>query len=287
MRIIKVFPILIAFVIMAGCTKEDETRTGEVSGFVIDHTSVKLSAIPSMYIEAAKENLHIAYSHTSHGSQLTTGMSGLISFKGPSFSWNNGGNDGALDLHDYAIEGDLGNPDRTTWATRTRSYLAANPDVNVVMWSWCGQVSTATEADINTYLNLMEDLESDFPGVRFVYMTGHLDGTGLTGNLHKRNEQIRKFCRDNNKILYDFADIECYNPDGIYFGDKNPDDGCNYDTNGDGSKDGNWAIAWQNSHTRGTDWFDCTAAHTQPVNANMKAYAAWWLWARLAGWNGR
>ncbi|NMC37399.1 MAG: hypothetical protein GYA41_03655, partial [Bacteroidales bacterium] len=71
MRIIKVFPILIAFVIMAGCTKEDEPRTGEVSGFVIDHTSVKLSAIPSMYIEAAKENLHIAYSHTSHGSQLT------------------------------------------------------------------------------------------------------------------------------------------------------------------------------------------------------------------------
>jgi hypothetical protein len=185
------------------------------------------------------------------------------------------------------MEGDLGNPDRTTWAARTRTYLAANPDVNVVMWSWCGQVTTATEADIDAYLNLMEELERDFPGVSFVYMTGHLDGTGLTGNLHKRNEQIRKYCRDNNKILYDFADIECYNPDGTYFGDKSPDDGCNYDTNGDGSRDGNWAISWQNSHTKGADWFDCTAAHTQPVNANMKAYAAWWLWARLSGWNGK
>jgi len=287
MRFIKVIPILIAFAVMAGCVKDDEPGTGAGSGFIIDHNSVKLSAIPSPYIEAAKESLHIAYSHTSHGSQLTTGMSGLISFKGASYSWNNGGNDGALDLHDYAIDGDLGNPDRTTWAARTRTYLAANPDVNVVMWSWCGQVSTATEADINTYLNLMEELENDFPGVSFVYMTGHLDGSGLTGNLHLRNEQIRKYCRDNNKVLFDFADIECYNPDGTYFGDKSPDDGCNYDTNGDGSRDGNWAIAWQNSHAKGADWFDCTAAHTQPVNANMKAYAAWWLWARLAGWNGK
>jgi len=287
MRFIKVIPILIFFAFMAGCTKDDEPGAGTDGGFIINHASVKLSAIPSPYIDAAKENLHIAYSHTSHGSQLTTGMSGLISFKGPSYSWNNGGKEGALDIHDYAIDGDLGNPDRTTWAARTRTYLAANPDVNVVMWSWCGQVSTATEADINTYLNLMENLERDFPGVRFVYMTGHLDGTGLTGNLHKRNEQIRKYCRDNNKVLYDFADIECYNPDGTYFGDKMPDDGCNYDTNGDGSRDGNWAIAWQNSHTKGTDWFECTAAHTQPVNANMKAYAAWWLWARLAGWNGK
>ena len=287
MRFIKVIPILIAFAVMAGCVKDDEPGTGTGSGFIIDHNSVKLSAIPSPYIEAAKESLHIAYSHTSHGSQLTTGMSGLISFKGASYSWNNGGNDGALDLHDYAIDGDLGNPDRTTWAARTRTYLAANQDINVVMWSWCGQVSTATEADINTYLNLMEELESDFPDVRFVYMTGHLDGSGLTGNLHLRNEQIRKYCRDNNKVLFDFADIECYNPDGTYFGDKSPDDGCNYDTNGDGSRDGNWAIAWQNSHAKGADWFDCSAAHTQPVNANMKAYAAWWLWARLAGWNGK
>jgi hypothetical protein len=43
---------------------------------------------------------------------------------------------------------------------------------------------------------------------------------------------------------------------------------------------------WQNSHTRGADWFDCPSAHSQPLNANMKAYAAWWLFARLAGWSG-
>jgi hypothetical protein len=287
MRHIKVFLSIMLFAMLAGCSKESDFDTAAENGIIIDHTSVKLATIPSDWISAAKEKLHIAYSHTSHGSQLTEGMSGLISFKGASYSWNNGGSNGALDLHDYAISGDLGNPDRTSWASGTRNYLAANPDVNVIIWSWCGEVSNASEADITTYLTLMNSLEYDFPEVKFVYMTGHLDGSGLTGNLHLRNEQIRDFCRNNKKILYDFADIECYNPDGVYFGDKKPNDACQYDTNGDGSLDGNWALEWQNSHTRGVDWFNCSAAHTQPVNANQKAYAAWWLWARLAGWTGK
>jgi hypothetical protein len=213
-------------------------------------------------------------------------MAGLVSFKGSAYSWNNGGLSGALDLHDGGMTGDLGNPDRTSWATRTRTYLTTNTDVNVIIWSWCGQVSSATETDITTYLNLMAALENDFKNVKFVYMTGHLDGSGLTGNLHLRNEQIRNYCKTNNRILFDFADIECYNPDGVYFGTRKPNDACAYDTNGDGSLDGNWAIEWQNAHTQGTDWYTCSSAHSQPLNANQKAYATWWLWARLAGWDG-
>jgi len=256
---------------------------------IVDHRCTRINQIPETEIINAKNNLHIAYGHTSHGSQLINGMSGLDAFMGGTglYEWNDGPQQGMLDIDDYFTSGDLGNPDRTTWASRTRDYLnnSNNSDVNVIIWSWCGQVSSASEEDINTYLNLMAQLEMDYPQVKFVYMTGHLDGSGLTGNLHLRNEQIREFCRTNNKILYDFTDIECYDPDGNYYGDKRPNDNCDYDTDGDGSRDGNWALEWQNSHMEGIDWYGCSAAHSQALNGNRKAIAAWWLWASLSGWD--
>ena len=213
-------------------------------------------------------------------------MTGLTTFAnapngGSLYQWNSGGSSGALDLRDTPFSGasDLGDPDYTAWATATRNYLNSNHDVNVVMWSWCGEADTTSD-NINMYLTQMNQLEQDYPNVKFVYMTGHLVGTGVSGNLNQRNEQIRAYCRANNKILFDFADIESYDPDRLVnYMALNADDGCNY--NG-----GNWATAWQNTHTEGTDWYQCGAAHTQPLNANMKAYAAWWMWARLGGWDG-
>jgi hypothetical protein len=94
---------------------------------------------------------------------------------------------------------------------------------------------------------------------------------------------IRDFCTANDKILYDFADIERYDPDGTYF--EFVHDNCDYYDGPVGSKLGNWATEWQDSHTEGVDWYSCTSQHSQPLNANRKAYAAWWLWAALAGWN--
>lgn len=193
---------------------------------------------------------------------------------------------GYLHLVEY-IPGasDLGNPDRTAWESATRQYLANHPEVNVVMWSWCGQVSSATESDINTYLNLMNGLESDFPNIVFVYMTGHLDGSGTAGTLHQRNEQIRNYCRTNKKVLYDFADIESYDPDGNEYLSNFANDNCDYDSDSNGSLDKNWAEDWQTAHPG--EWFATSCAHSQPLNGNRKAYAAWTLFARIAGWNGQ
>ena len=264
-------------------------------GTVIDHTCTDITLIPESAINQAKAMLHIGYGHTSHGSQLTTGMTGLITFANNGglglshpqdiFNWNNGGINGALDLEEgdgYGsgwLDHDCGY--YPEWVNETRTYLddPSHADVNVIIWSWCGQVSGRNEQQIiDTYLSPMSQLESDYPHVKFVYMTGHADGTGETGNLHLRNQQIRNYCITNNKVLYDFYDIECYDPDNNYFGDKNVNDDCSY-------TGGNWAIEWQSSHIEGVDWYNCSAAHTQPLNANLKAYTAWWLWASLAGWD--
>ena len=258
-------------------------------GFIIDHNCTKLDSIPESAINLAKQNLHIAYGHTSHGSQLITGMTGLdgqtdlVGYKGDIYKWNEGGTSGALDIDDYFGSGDLGHNGDTTWAPVTRTYLASHTDVNVVMYSWCGGVSDNTTAGIQIYLDKMNELEQDFPNVTFVYMTGHSESYA-DAKTKANNKQIRDYCKANNKILYDFFDIESYNPDGTYF--EFVDDDCRYFNEAGGASQGNWAEEWRDAHTENIDWYNCSSAHSDALNANQKAYAAWWMWAMIAGWEG-
>ncbi len=269
------------------------------SPIIIDHTCTSITKIPQGAIERAKARLHIGYGHTSHGSQLTTGMRGLVSFANNGglglslptdiFDFNNGGYEGALDLEEgdgYGsgwLDHDCGYYPK--WVNETREYLNdhSHSDVNVIIWSWCGQVESKYKNGTlySEYLEPMSQLESEYPNVTFVYMTGHVDHWDDAAN-KAANQVIREYCVAHNKVLYDFADIESYDPDGTYF--EFPNDNCDYYESANGPKIGNWATEWQNSHTQGVDWYNCASAHSQPLNANQKAYAAWWLWARLAGW---
>jgi hypothetical protein len=242
--------------------------TGYGAGRSVGHESSSVEGLLESRVETAKQVLDIAYWHTSHGSQLTTGMAGMDAFFGGTGLYSVGGPDGLRLTEPPGT--DLGNAD---WEQITRDYLGAHPQTNVVVWSWCGQVGGASPESIELYLQRMSQLEEDYPQVRFVYMTGHSDGSGLEGNLHVRNTQIRDYCELSGKFLYDFYDIECYDPDGAYFGDRHVTDSCDYDG-------GNWAVEWQDENPGA--WWDCESAHSQPLNANMKAMAAWQMWTRLA-----
>ncbi|MBI2922351.1 MAG: hypothetical protein HYY18_14960 [Planctomycetes bacterium] len=288
--VLKAIPAAALVALLAASARTEDGPKADPRTIVVDHACTKLEAIPAKWVEEAKKTLHVAYGHTSHGSQLVTGMTGLLKYKpgyDRTYAFGNGGKDGALDLRDRPFSGanDLGNPDRTAWEAATRAYLKAHPETNVVVWSWCGQAGNAKEGDIETYLRLMGGLETDWPKVKFVYMTGHLDGSGLRGNLHARNEQIRAHCRRGGRILFDFEDIESHDPDGVSYAERAPNDACDYDKDGDGRRESNWAKEWQEAHPG--KWFPCSSAHSQPLNANLKAQAAWHLWARLAGWDGK
>jgi hypothetical protein len=263
-------------------TEDDSISTisseNTLEPIIIDHTCTDITLIPQQWINEAKLNLRVWYAHTSHGSQITAGMKNLRLYYDSLYDFSDSIESGILSYQE--VTGDLGHNGDLDWERTTRNQLnKLGNDRNIVMWSWCSGVSDNTKDGIDIYLNAMDQLEADYPNIIFIYMTGHLDGTGLSGNLNIHNNRIRDYCTTNNKILFDFADIESYDPDGNYFLDLYADDNCNYN-------DGNWAQEWCALNPNSELCWPTECAHSQAINCNLKGRAFWWMLARIAGWNG-
>ncbi|WLE96816.1 MAG: hypothetical protein QTN59_19315 [Candidatus Electrothrix communis] len=285
--------------------------------FVADHTVATedvLRSIPQEYIDAVRENLHIAYQHTSHGTHVSRGMFGLQDYKdGDDILFGIENHtvpgtpvEGKLNFYDYAIREtpatDL-SVNETTFVQLTRDYLDApgNAHINVMMWSWC---DIATH-DVGNYLLGMQTLIDEYgsdgskvgsgPGQRqepvtFIFMTGHANKEANTGFLQPKPQAdlINNFSRTNGYFCLDYYNIDTHDMDGNYWEDAGD--------NGDSTTGGNFYQDWQDSHTLGQDWFENKLSpggpvaygqhNTQHITANRKAYAMWWILARIAGWSG-
>jgi hypothetical protein len=281
---------------------------------IADHTITgirRIEDIPLEWIHKARDSLKIMYRGTSHSHQLTCGLRYIMSEYGADYAFHRPrpGHD-PIEKEDTLlfftnvgqVEGigdcprDLGDGDNDWW-TCTREFLDLSPHINVAFWSWCSGASRASEEQINTYCVQADAIDKDYPDVRFVYMTGHTDGSGYVHRsnservptLRRNNEIIRKFCRDSGKILFDFADIESHSPDGrdmmtLYVNQHH------YDTDGDKRADdeSNWCREYCETDPDGCygQKYDDECGHTDPLISQLKGEALWWMLAKMVGWEG-
>ena len=294
------------------------STTGEtIASYPVAKEDV-LRLIPEEYINAARNSLHIAYQHTSHGTHVSRGIFGLPDYKPGDASLfgitNNNPTANKLDFRDLIIQ-DYSEPgssavdlsaDETAFIQATRNYLddPENAEINVVMWSWC---SINGHNVTGNYLPGMQSLINEYgPGgskvgtgpdkrehaVVFIFMTGHAEAGNNVGSGKPMNQAdtIIGYCQVKKYYCLDYYGIDAHDMNDRYWDDAG--DNGNSDDYG-----GNFYTDWQQAHQLGVDYYENKAepggnaeygAHnTQHITANRKAYAMWWILARIAGWDGK
>ena len=319
MKKIYIVMVLSCLFVLSSCEKDDHPIIKGEMAIIADHTIAYediLRSIPDEYINIARQNLHIAYQHTSHGTQVTRGMFGLPYFMaadGISFAIsNNDPQSDKLDFRDnamasYAESGvdasDLSR-NETAFIQATRNYLEDpdNSEINVVMWSWC---NIAGHDVAGNYIPGMQTLINEYGeggskigssngqrenSVSFIFMTGHANKDDNVGDGKPKNqaELITNYCAENNFYCLDYYGIDTHDMDGNYWEDAGDD--------GNSSSGGNYYSDWQESHSVGDGYFENRSSpggsvtygahNSQHITANRKAYAMWYILASIAGWDG-
>jgi len=242
---------------------------------IIDHTCTDLTQIPEEWIDSVQANRRLHYVHTSHGEQLTCGLERLEGFDSK-YSVAIGSQYLPTEEGAFCVYDREGDPDDYWYGDEwingpdiTRQTLSDNPTINTSMFCWCIQMEIKDSAYVEEYFDSLNMLEAEFPNVTFIYMTGNAQITGAAGyNRWLRNEQIRRYCRENNKVLFDFADLDSwwFNPSTQEW------EQATYEYGG-------YTIPREHPNVFGND-----CGHTSWENCEQKARALWWMMVKLAGW---
>lgn len=271
---------------------EKQSTLGQI---IADHTIVaRFDDIPQEYIDKVKK-MWLVYAGESHSEAIRTGLTQLESIDNK-YQVNvksSGTPDPYTDQHlraSGATWGDIssstgwiysyGEEDWFTTAlaiTRTKAGItycnSNNLTISAMGFGWCWDNSITAGEDISAYLNATQEYidfcASNGYVTKVFFTTGPVDDYSgeASYNNYLRWKQIRDYVRlTPSAILFDYADILCYNDDGspgtaIWNGITYP------------------VITNKNE-------FPTQTGHISNAGALRLAKAMWWMLARIAGWDG-
>ena len=135
--------------------------------------------------------------------------------------------------------------------------------------------ATGNSLCMDSYLTATQEYisycESNYIPTQVIFTTGPVDNPGFSNEAmyqqHLKWEYIREYVRsDANRILFDYADILCYDDDGSMT-----------------------ASSWNGNEfpvITPTNLGDETIGHIGEAGTIRIAKAVWWMLARIAGWDG-
>lgn len=244
---------------------------------LFDHRHTGVEQVPQSCIDAVKASTGVFhYGHRSHGGQIVSGAESLEA-AAPAYGFDAEycsvpAETGVLRMWDGMVSNNLVLAE-DYWAsdaglTELRAILSQNPEIRYSMWAWSFEISEQTEASVQQYLDTLTALEQEFPAVTFIYMTGPAQETYNGVNRTQRNEQIRSYCRDHGKALYDFEDLDSW-----WNGERYTEVVESVE------------IPMEHPHyslaTPGNTEFEFS--HTTQESCENKARAFWWMVAKLEG----
>jgi uncharacterized protein YjdB len=240
------------------------------------------------------QNLRIG-GHRNMGEDYFFSQSKIASLKAEISSQNSTGNPfhvmGFGWCWDMTDDNDPGGTEDPVYQVRWAGRSEGGPEGNM-RWGLDNddQVLTGNSVCMDTYLEALESYiqycKDSAYSAKWIFTTGPVDHNASTENGFQReikHDYIRAYVNENSsRILFDYADILCWNNVGeqnlVDWDDEgnirphaqiHPDNMMDYDES--------WNLL---AHSEDGD-------HIGEVGAVRLAKAMWWMLARLVGWDGR
>jgi len=283
--------------ILPSCKKDkpDSDPTPSTGQIIADHTVIdNFNDIPQQYIDEVKK-MWLVYAGESHSEAIrsSTGGMWLLEQSNPKYNCNitsTGTPEAYTTSHLRVSRGTWGDLDNETgwiysygeedWFTspaakaRTKAgitYCYENDlTIGVIGLGWCYDGGVSYTDYISATDEYISYCASNVYPTKVIFTTGTVDASvGESQYLRSLGwEAIRAHvAADENRILFDYADILCYD---------------------DGSETPNTAT-WD-GHTfpiiTDDNLGDASVGHIGPEGAVRLSKAMWWMLARMAGWDG-